>query len=697
MAAQESGGSVAEYTKSLTDARLLQDIHKHTFHKGAVWLAIYSLLVGCGVTYSMFTPYHTASGLTRGAWMSVSQGAMEVGVFNATWTALVALLVAAVNVPATLAWLRSTARLRVYSCIGGVLLSWSVTFAGAGKILTGAEFADPVPRYWVNYFVYQSCRWIPVLLFFSALVAWLFSAVILLLQGKRQSSRNTHDDDQTLTARTMGKRFSQAWWHAWRWARPLFNSFRARNVFLVALAVFVLWLPWGFLMWPANIGPDTIAQLVWYRTGHAWDPSSRQYLPSQYAMSDHHPWLTTLLYGWFDSFGVQIGNEALGLWLLAVLHMVLLAIAFGIMITYCSSRPGLSWKFGVVATLFCMLVPIYGRLAMSVVKDLTFLPFFITWSVMYVEYIRRVRMGNKLGFWFLAGFYALAIVCGLTKKVGIYVIAASLVLLVIFLRRRVVTGIVLVLVMATSFAIPKVAYPLLHIYPGGKQEMMAIPLQQSAAVLIRFGNSMDAQDKRAIEAVYSCSPEELRDRFTTGTSDDSKDCFNHEATGEQMGAFFKAWIHEGLEHPGTYFDAVPWVYAPFLVNGVYDEGFFVHWGWPDKGGDMILPQYREHELSSQQETGEETYYVMRGTPVLSLFMSEGFYALWLPVLAILLCLALRRYHNLLYLLPTMITMGSMIIQPMHQFRYTWPLAFEAVLVAATAFMVLTRRTRDAKQ
>ena len=38
--------------------------------------------------------------------------------------------------------------------------------------------------------------------------------------------------------------------------------------------------------------------------------------------SDQHPWFDSLIYGAFDHLGLAIGNEALGLMLLAIVHVI---------------------------------------------------------------------------------------------------------------------------------------------------------------------------------------------------------------------------------------------------------------------------------------------------------------------------------------------------------------------------------------
>ncbi|RSX53349.1 hypothetical protein D2E26_1391 [Bifidobacterium dolichotidis] len=658
-------------------AELAQEIDRPRELKHPLWLSILAVVIGFGSVFTLLSPYYSVAGIAPSALTAFTDGWAAVRNSGAVAVTVLGVLLVYTFYKVAQAWLQSSRRLRILAAIGGIVLSWSIMAAGSGAPVDGATFAEGYVGHWFSYLVYNGVRWIALALYMSCVLSWVFAFTIRKLAQRTDATPRYEAKPKTLGA---------AWWRALKFAQPWFMRMHFGTVLIIAGIILVCWIPWIVMLSPANIGPDTVAQLVWYRTGHAWDPSSRQYLPAQYALSDHHPWLTTLLFGAFDAWGVSIGNEGLGLWTLAFLQSIVLAIAFGIVISYLCGRAGMSWKFGVIATLFVGLTPIFGRHAMVIVKDMTFMPFFMVWCVLLVEYVRRATKRKPVGIWLCIGLVALAIMCGLTKKIGMYVILATLFVLLIFMRRRIITGLMMVVILAVSMAIPKVAYPALRIAPGGPQEMIAVPLQQGAAVLLRDGNSLDEQTRNTLQNTYSCSPEELKHAFTTSTSDGAKDCFDRNAPKQQTKDFMLAWAKAALEYPDTALASTPSQFQSFLMSPYYDEGFFVRWGWDDKGGTMIMPQYQDHERSVPQRYGVQLYQSLAGLPVIGLLMTEGLYSLWLPVLAVLMCFALKRYRNLLILLPYVITMATLLVGPMHQYRYSWPLAFCSLLIVAAPFI-----------
>ena len=460
-------------------------------------------------------------------------------------------------------------------------------------------------------------------------------------------------------------------------------------------AILACWTPWIVLLWPANIAADTVAQLVWMRTGQAWDPSTHQMLPG-YALSDQHPWLDSLIYGAFDQLGLRMGSEAWGLWLLALLQTALCAMALGLAINYLGGVMRVPVRYCAAALTFMALVPIYGRLMMSVVKDSTVMPFFIVLMVLVMEYVRRVRGGLRPGPWLLLGIVTLSVLCGLMRKISVEIIAATFVVFAIVIARRRLTSLTLAAVpLALGMIIGSVAAPALHVAPGGKQEMIAIPLQQTSAYVVAHGDMLSATDRDAIGRVITCPRDEL-DAYLTwnpwdgreiGSADVIKDrCFNRDATTRDIGAFLVVWAGLVARDPVTALAATPWLHDPFVMGPVYDEGWYVRWGWEEMGGTMILPEYAstwtQASVSAPQRIGRAAYTLLENVPGVSLLMRENLYTVWVPLFTAALCDVLRRRRNWVYLTPWAITICSLMLLPGHQTRYTWTLAFGVALIAA---------------
>lgn len=467
--------------------------------------------------------------------------------------------------------------------------------------------------------------------------------------------------------------------HVWsriKRIRSIFEMLSVRSVALVGIVISALWLPWIVLLYPANIAADTVAQLVWARGDMpVWDPSSREDIPWA-SMSDHHPWMDTVIYGWFDHIGLMVGNEAIGLYALAVIQTIACAMAVSLLICFLGGRLGVDWRWCTAGVVWYAIVPVFGRLAMVIVKDSTFMPLFLVWIVLFMEYVRRIRHSEQLGVWLPSSLILDAVLCGLAKKVGLYVIVMTMVMMLILIRRRLISLICVVLMAGLSMGISAAVFPALRIAPAGKQESLAIPLQQTASLLIHHESALSTHDRAVIDRVVTCNTNEVRERFNQITSDPIKDnCFNRRVSSIDVGRFLLVWAKQGLLHPRTYVNAVPWVRDPFVMGSIYDEGFYVHWGWSDKGGLSILPQYDEGQRSITQKYGALLYYTLAKLPVLGLLMSENLYVVWIPLLCVTVTIVRRRTENLLYAIPLLISIPLLLISPTYQTRYSWVLAY----------------------
>lgn len=476
--------------------------------------------------------------------------------------------------------------------------------------------------------------------------------------------------------------------------RSVYRTFNIKSVSIIAFVILLCWIPWVVMMYPANIGPDTVAQLVWMRTGHAWDPSTRLDL-SGYTLSDHHPWFDSLIYGAFDKFGLWIGNEQLGLFSLGLFHVLLLTVSFAIVLTYLPARVGVPTNLSIMLTLFVALVPAYGRLSMSVVKDLTFIPFYLLWLVMYIEYIRRTIGKIKVSGRFFCVFIVISILCILTRKIAFYILLFCFLFLLIFIKRKIITLVFMAMIIVVQVLMPKIVFPILHVESAGTQEVIAIPLQQSAGILIEHEDELSTNDKHQMLSVFSCSIGQMRRGISLDSADWIKgNCYNHESSKKDLAIFLKTWVKQSSRHARTCWRYTSWLSQPFYMNAnrFYDEGFFVHWGWEDRGGSEILSRYRPLEQSDNQKIGKAIYTTLEQLPVVGLLMSEATYVLWIPVISLCLCIVLKRKTNVLVFIPFLMNMGTLIVSPAAQLRYSWSLLFGAVILIAMPFM----RLKDAQ-
>ncbi|OXN00151.1 DUF6020 family protein [Bifidobacterium vansinderenii] len=503
----------------------------------------------------------------------------------------------------------------------------------------------------------------------------------------------------------------------------LFQRLSARNVAVATTLITVCWLPWMILLWPVNIAADTIAQIMWVRSGYVWDPSSRA-VDLGSTMNDQHPWLDTVIYGFFDQLGLTMGSERWGLYLLAVLQTLAIAAALAVTLTYLGGMMRVPWQYCTAALAFVGLTPCFGRTAMAIVKDTTSMPFFLLLMVLMIEYVRRARAGDRPGPWLIVGIVVLAVICAETRKIAMEIIAASFLVFAVALRgRRLLSLSLAVIPVALVSVITAIVFPLLHVAPGGRQEMISIPLQQTLYVVAKYdgypsgmqpadgtnndtdtGSLLSADDRAVVDAVNVCTTSQLRRYLLIephrnreiGSADTIKDrCYDRNATTGDATRFLLLWARLGVTHVGDYLHAVPWLRDPFTMSSYYDEGWYVRWGWESEHPQrVILPEYHSTDRGAQkslpQRYGAAIYKALAHMPGVSFLMSEATYVVFVPLTALALCClaGADRRRNLVLFAPWALTILTLMLLPGHQTRYTWTLAFGAVIVAAIPLMRL---------
>lgn len=499
------------------------------------------------------------------------------------------------------------------------------------------------------------------------------------------------------------------------WARKLFRL-RPANVVAVAAVMVVVWIPVIVLMMPFHIGPDTIAQLLWSQGYQAFDPSSRQPLEG-YAMSDHHPVTTTLLYGLLYNIGQALGDAAWGMTLLCFVQIALMAVTFSYACCWMMER-GVPALLCVVAFAFWALNPIFPMLLMQVVKDITSMPFFVAWVLCFSDCVLLVRAGQRITPGRAAALAVLGAVCALTRKTLLYIVAPSLLVLLLFaliarykrssvgsrgetddagashrptMRRTFAPLLVAAFIPALVMMVlvPRVLLPALNAAPGGSQEALAVPIQQVACVAVKHGDELSDSQREAISAVLPY--DRLPMLYTPAIADNVKDAWNRASSKSDMLAFLRTWVELGIRYPGEYLGACEYLNSYWLVGSYDNDNPVIWWGWPEYDGAELFPQW---EMSEQTEGQAFLVDVVRdtlwaGNPVTELLFDDAVYVLWVPLFAFVLALTLRRRQgNLIMFIPVALSAAVLFLVPAAQPRYAFNLVFLAPLIVSFGFACL---------
>lgn len=462
---------------------------------------------------------------------------------------------------------------------------------------------------------------------------------------------------------------------------------------VVALSAIILvcWIPAAVMMSPFHAGPDTIAQLLWSQGYPAFDPSSREVL-NGYTMSDHHPFLDTLIYGFFYDIGQALGNATIGMQIYCYLQLLIMASVFGYMVCWMKER-GVPSFLCIFALLFFAINPFFPMHLMQVVKDITSMPFFIAWIIAFTDLVLEVKNSKKITVRRVLVILLLVILGSLMRKTLLYIMVPSLLVLALyslFKRKGSFAPILISLAvpaLVVLIIVPKLIFPVLGVSPGGSQETISVPIQQVSCIVVKNEGALSDEDKKIIDAVLPY--EKIPELYNLTSADAVKDSWKRDSTDSDKLAFLGLWIRLGLAYPAEYINCLTYQFG-YWFRGVFNsDSICVWWGWDEMGSSSLFPAYKSGEQTEGQkalyEFVHETLYA--SNPITEFFFDEAVYVLWIPAFAFMLALLRpKKTRNLILFLPILLSMAVLFTVPAFQTRYGFNMIFLAPYIISIAYI-----------
>ncbi|KFJ00315.1 hypothetical protein BPORC_1093 [Bifidobacterium porcinum] len=399
-----------------------------------------------------------------------------------------------------------------------------------------------------------------------------------------------------------------------------------RRQALKAIAVMaVCWLPYYVLALPGEIWYDTVQQVLQWKvlpnaiTSGAW--------------SDHHPVLDTLIFGVFYQLGAWIGHPAVGVALYTTCIAAVAIAVFVYTVRYLA-KSGVSRKAYLGTFLFFCVFPFIPIFSMAMVKDAVFLPVFMLFSVQCME-VARTKGDCLKNRRTLALFIMLAFLVSLTKKTGVYSVVLACILLAFVVAgnqaRVKLLGTAAASGLVIFILLPLVLFPACHIIPGGKQEMIAIPLQQSALLLREHGDELSKTDKDILTGMLEPN---AAGNYEWWAVDKVKGTHWTQQRERLLRPFLQAWAKNATKYPQTYAKAYfmleqGWIALPnSIVNENLQSNYlYTRTASGKNTGEAGLPQSRHTRLYD----GIDQFVIWLGNQFfMQPWLSRAFWVTWLP-------------------------------------------------------------------
>lgn len=450
------------------------------------------------------------------------------------------------------------------------------------------------------------------------------------------------------------------------------TDLKPRTVAVQSGVMFLCWLPYLIGYFPG---------LYWYDT--SWQ--LYQYFQSPQAITDHHPFMDTYLFGWFAEIGNNLWNNPMyGLFILIVIQQILAVTALTCAAGHLA-RFRIPWGIRIAVYAFFCLFPFFPTIFSSLSKDSVAAPFFIVFCLLVCESI-RVKGAVTRPCVFYTLLIVMSLLACLTKKTGMYIIVPALLVMLLLRQKaksRIALAAVAILLSAIMVvAIPKAVLPALHVQPGESSEMLAVPLQQLAHVAKNDPSGFSHDELAVMSRTYHMPMDKLGKAYSYMAADPVK---GSGPARTDRSAFVRMWTQQGLKHPSDYFGAWGGLVAGwFSFDALSNSDWTLLRAFPNSSHHMEQLDALIH-WDSDTLAGEQLYRMYRevllGMPVVSALFYKSLWASVIPFFLVFIVLRMKRSRRkgqaLVMLMPIAMTVLSLWAGPTSLYneavRYVLPL------------------------
>ena len=276
------------------------------------------------------------------------------------------------------------------------------------------------------------------------------------------------------------------------------------------------------------------------------------------ALTSHHPVVHVLwVGGLLEKFHGLTGSYNAGIAVCTGMQMLILAGVFAYTLHFLREFqvPDIFCCF---ALLFYGFSPVIQLFAVSTTKDVLFTAAQLLFLLGLIRLFCRREAFFRNG-WQMAFFGISAFCTMILRNNGLYIVVFTLAVAAVCCKKYWKKFLPILLSVCIAYGIyTGPVYRMLHVTPGGIEEMLSVPLQQLARVYKYDRDSLKEED---LELLCQVVPEEYLEKYRATVSDFVKKGFQREAFSENRKEFVSLWCRWGVEHPFTYINS-------FLINTV---------------------------------------------------------------------------------------------------------------------------------
>lgn len=440
--------------------------------------------------------------------------------------------------------------------------------------------------------------------------------------------------------------------------------------------IFAAWLPGFLASYPGVCGYDAVYELDYF---------NREFISIKHTLIH-----TYLMHFFVDIIGGALHSVNAGYAISNLLQMVCLSCVLAATIKYMKKRK-IAFMIRTAFLLIYMFLPCNAIMAFSTTKDVYFAIYMAIFVKMSLEWVEDGKLLCKRRF--LMQYIAASFLFMIFRSQGKYIFVAGMLVGAAVMkgqRRRLLAILGIVAVMYGLYVGPVTKLAGAGQVEGQDiQEMMSVPTIQLTRALHKNFEELTEEERELIRIYVPASGQ----MPWVGIADNYKGSFNAGRFREKPGEFIGLWIKVGAKAPVAYIDA----FARLTVGLWYPDvnyrdpgAYHPYWEYlntqQNSEGTWIIAERRTPECLQwladwyYDLTYHNTYQKI---PVLSMLFSSGFLC-WIVLGYFVYCIYMRQYRYLFPAFFVLLLWGTMLLGPVVLYRYVYPIAVTAPLLAANA-------------
>lgn len=436
------------------------------------------------------------------------------------------------------------------------------------------------------------------------------------------------------------------------------------------IVLLIFWLPYIIAYYPGILNKDNVFQVKQY---FGIDNKYSYYvnlIDKNQIITNHHPYLHTILLGTCVKIGLKLHNANFGFFLFTSIQLVTFIFTLSYSIYYLKKK-NINYQQRLALLLIYSLVPFFPFYAITLVKDSLYTCYFLLYIILLHSLLQEELDLKKA-----IQIIIIAILLFLIRNNGIYTFILSFPFLLIKNKKWPKYLVVILLVFGSYKIYNNIILPSLKVTPTSIRETLSIPFQQTARYIKYHEKDISKNDKKQINKILKYNV--IKKKYNPELSDPVKATFNKDYTKEDLTNYFKVWMKGFFKHPITYLEAT--------INNTYGylcplkTNWYIYYKYRDELKEQDKIDYHYNELEKSRYVLSGYGVVFQFIPVIGLLVNIGFNS-WILLYLLYYLFINKRYKEITILLPSLVSLLVCFASPANTyFRYALPYVASAPLL-----------------